>query len=73
MNMIDKIILYCKNLLKKTKKIQMLEATIEIDNESKNNKFKKTLKVNTSKTKKTKIETLTCYGDGLGIQKKMSY
>ena len=51
----------------------MLEATIEIDNESKNNKFKKTLKVNTSKTKKTKIETLTCYGDGLGIQKKMSY
>ena len=44
MNMIDKIILYCKNLLKKTKKIQMLEATIEIYNESKNNKFKKTLK-----------------------------
>ena len=30
-------------------------------------------KTNTEKRTNKKIETLICYGDGLGIQKKLSY
>ena len=73
MNIIDNIILCFKKLFKRMENIQMLEAPIEIDSESKKIKFNKTLKVNTIKIEQNKIETLICYGDGLGIQKKMSY
>ena len=52
-------------------KLQQSDFTI-----NQNNKkiFEQSLKItNTPKKVNKKIETLICYGDGLGIQKKLSY
>ena len=49
----------------------MLETPIEpIHNETKK-EFANSLKVSLPKKTKPKIETLTCFGDGLGIQNKI--
>ena len=49
----------------------MIEAaTKPIQNEARR-EFANSLKVNLKKDKKRKVETLTCFGDGLGIQSKI--
>lgn len=54
----------------KTKKI-----TESVDNKLKESKtsFINSLNNNVVKNKKPKVETLTCVGDGLGIQNKINY
>lgn len=69
MNFFKKLYLFLKKILNKKDDIKMIVApTIE---ESKEN-FINSLKVEPKKSKK-KVESLTCIGDGLGIQTKMSY
>lgn len=49
----------------------MLEAPTEtIQNEAKR-EFANPLKVNLKQDKKQRVENLTCFGDGLGIQSKI--
>ena len=71
--MIEKLIEYFKKIFKRKETIQMLEAPIKNNHEEKRNNFKESLKVNGLKNKKNEVETLICYGDGLGIQTKISY
>lgn len=74
MNIIERIVLFFKNIFNKSEKIKELEESKKIIDERENTKFIKSLKFNSeSSAKKKKIETLTCEGDGLGIQKKMTY
>ena len=63
-----------KNIFIKQNELQKLEAPKTAINQSKNEGFIESLKiVTTEKRTKRKIETLICEGDGLGIQKKMTY
>lgn len=71
MNLIKKIYSLFKKFLKK-EDIKMLNQPIVKDLNRDKNKFIDSLKVNIVKNKK-KVETLTCFGDGLGIQKKITY
>ena len=74
MNIIRKMFLFIKNIFVKqdeVKKIQEPKNAIEQD---KKENFIESLKITiTEKKAKKKVETLTCNGDGLGIQKKITY
>ena len=71
MNILNKIIAFIKNIFNKKDNVKMLETPIEpIHNEIKK-EFANSLKVSLSKKTKPKVETLTCFGDGLGIQNKI--
>lgn len=71
MNIINKMISFIKNIFSKKEEIKKLEAPKEILHEEKRSNFVTILK-NTS-MKKSKIETLICVGDGLGIKKQIKY
>lgn len=74
MNFIKNIISFFKRLFNKDSNIKMIEAPIEMVENNEKTKFIDSLKVNITKNfKKNKVETLTCFGDGLGIQDKISY
>ena len=74
MNLIKNTINFFKNLFYKDNDIKMIEAPQEYLNNKNKENFLKSLKVNIiPKKKKKKVETLTCFGDGLGIQNKMTY
>ena len=51
--------------------LKQLEAPKQFSTSINRDSFIKDLKVNVKKKKK--IETLVCEGDGLGIQRKMTY
>ena len=71
MNILKKIINFIKNIFNKKDNVKMLETPIEpIHNETKK-EFANSLKVSLPKKTKPKVETLTCFGDGLGIQNKI--
>ena len=70
MNIIQKIISFIKKRFMKQEEIKTLEEPKKTINKEKNN-FIKSLKI--EKKSKKEVETLICYGDGLGIQKKISY
>lgn len=71
MNLIKRVILFFKKLLNKEESIKMIEEPIKKDDKI---DFINSLKVDTEqKHKKKKVETLTCVGDGLGIQTKIEY
>lgn len=72
MNVIKNIISFFKKLFNKND-IKMIEAPLQIVNSEEKNDFINSLKVNISQRIKKKVETLTCFGDGLGIQTKMKY
>ena len=74
MNIFKKIIEKIKNIFIKKEEVVMLEEGKEYSNDEKN-KFKESLKVNVEKVskKRRKVETNICYGDGLGIKRKMEY
>lgn len=63
----NKIFSFFKNLFITKDTVKLLEAPIKTIEKQDNSAFINSLKVNVSKNKK-KIETLTCVGDGLGIQ-----
>lgn len=68
MKLIKKFLYFIKNIFKKEEQIKMIEAPqITI---SRNN-FVNSIKVKIAK--KSKVQTLMCYGDGLGIKNKISY
>lgn len=72
MKFVDKIIfLFEKILGRKKEEIKTISAPKK-ENEEKEN-FDKSLKVNIDETRKSKVETLICYGDGLGIKGQMKY
>ena len=74
MNVIKKIVLFIKNILKKQDEPKKLEEPKIIVEEDKRDNFIQSLKVNnTKKRKRKKIETAICEGDGLGIQKKITW
>lgn len=72
MSFIKKIIVFFKRKFKNKNSKKLL-----VSSEKKNNKedFRKSLTVNTKykKEKINKVSTLTCTGDGLGIENKISY
>ena len=68
MNIIEKIILFIKSIFNKQDEVKMLESPKQTEN------FAQSLKVTTVVEKtNNNFETPVCHGDGLGIQKKMSY
>lgn len=74
MNIIRKIILFIKKICIKQEEIKALEEPKQIINQEKKTNFIESLKITTTEKKnKKRIETLTCEGDGLGIQNKISY
>ena len=73
MNIINRLILFIKNVFPKKEKINMLNAPVSNSLQGKRDGFIKSLKVVTDKKNTTKkVETLICEGDGLGIQKRIS-
>ncbi len=73
MNIIRKMILFIKNIFVKQEEIKALEEPKQIINQEKKINFVESLKITTTEKKnKKRIETLTCEGDGLGIQNKIS-
>lgn len=73
MNIIRKMILFIKNIFTKQDKVKKLTEPTIIVNDDKKESFIESLKVTTTqKRKKKRVETLTCNGDGLGIQKKIT-
>ena len=73
MNIFKLILEKVKNIFVKKQEIVMLEEG-KFDLKEEKNKFKESLKVKIEKIyKKKKVETHICYGDGLGIKKKIEY
>ena len=74
MNIIRKIIDFVKNIFIKQDKVKKLSEPKIVTEQNKKERFIETIKINTTeKRAKKKIETLTCQGDGLGIQKKITW
>ena len=69
MNFFKKLYLFFKKRLNKKDNIKMISAPIIKENKE---NFINSLKVNPIKKQK-KVESLTCVGDGLGIQTKITY
>lgn len=69
MKILEKLFLFVRGLFHKDE-IKKLDKA---NNPNIGDNFKQSLKVNTVKKKNSKIETLICEGDGLGIQEKISY
>lgn len=71
MNIIKKIISFLNNIFHRDNNVKMLgKPVIE---EKGTNSFLENLKVSIKERKNKKVETLTCTGDGLGIQNKIEY
>ena len=74
MKLIKNVILFFKRLFYKETSIKMIDAPEEVISKENRNNFLNSIKVDmTKKSKKKKVETLTCFGDGLGIQTKITY
>ncbi len=71
MSIFDSIISFFKNIFNKKENIKMLEAPTESSQNEAKREFANSLKVNLRQDKKQRVETLTCFGDGLGIQSKI--
>ncbi len=73
MNIIRKVILFIKNIFAKKDEVKKLAEPKIIVNEDKKETFMESLKITTTpKRTKKRVETLTCDGDGLGIQRKIT-
>lgn len=74
MNIFKKILEKLKNIFIKREEPLMIEEGNEHINNNERNNFKESLKVKIEKIYKNKrVESHICYGDGLGIKKKMEY
>ncbi len=73
MNIIKKIILFIRNIFIKQDTVKKLPDQKVVTKENKKESFIKAIQVTpTRKNTKKKVETLTCNGDGLGIQKNIT-
>ena len=73
MNIIKKMFLFIKNLFVKKEEVKKLqESKIAVKQDKKENFIESFRITTTEKESKKKVETLTCVGDGLGIQKKIT-
>lgn len=74
MNIFKKIFEMLKNIFTKKEEIVMLDEGKDYLSEEKD-KFKESLKVKIQNVTKTgkKVESHICYGDGLGIKKKIEF
>ena len=73
MSIIRKMILFIKNIFVKQDEVKRLEETKIVIEQDKKENFIESLKIaTTEKRTKKRVETLTCNGDGLGIQKKIT-
>ena len=73
MNIIRKMILSIKKIFVKQDEVKRLQEPKIVIEQDKKESFIESLKIATTEKKNKKlIETLTCEGDGLGIQKKIS-
>lgn len=68
MNFIQTTLSFLKNLFINKNDVKLLESPNETIGKQHNPNFINSLKVDVNK-KKNCVETLTCVGDGLGIQK----
>lgn len=67
---IKKIISLIKKIFNKQEEIKILESPKQ---QIEKNNFIESLKINVNaKSKDKKVQTLICFGDGLGIQKKIT-
>lgn len=71
MNFIKNIFAFLKKLFNKEDNIKMIKAPIKVNLDEEKVNFRNSLKVNVVEKKKRKVETLICFGDGLGIQPKI--
>ena len=72
MNIFEKFLFYIKKIFKKSEEIKLIESSKGELKESKKEKFYNSIKFKVI-SKNKKIETLTCRGNGLGIQKRFIY
>ncbi len=73
MNIIRKVILFIKNIFAKQNEVKKLTEPRIVENKDKKESFIESLKITTiQKETKKRVETLTCNGDGLGIQRKIT-
>lgn len=73
MNFVKKIISIIKNVFIKKDEIKKLEEPKNVVINKKDN-FINSLKISTTEEKEEQdVETLICYGDGLGINTKIDY
>lgn len=73
MNFIKNIIEFFKRLFNKEDNIKMIDSPVDNLQREDKEKFVNSVKVNTIENREKKnVETLTCFGDGLGIQTKVS-
>ena len=73
MSIIRKMILFIKNIFVKQDEVKRLQEPKIVIVQDKKESFIESLKiVTTEKRTKKRVETLTCNGDGLGIQKKIT-
>ena len=68
MSIVNKIILFIKKIFNRQQEVEKIN-TLE---QNKKENFKEDLKTTTTEKEK-KVETLICEGDGLGIQKKITW
>lgn len=71
--MIKKIFLFFKKIFIKDNTIKTIQAPIKTVSKEPSNNFIASLKSGVVKKKKKEVETLTCFGDGLGIQNKINF
>lgn len=73
MIIIRKMILFIKNIFVKQDEVKRLQEPKIVIEQDKKESFIESLKIaTTEKRTKKRVETLTCNGDGLGIQKKIT-
>lgn len=73
MSIIRKMILFIKNIFVKQDEVKRLQEPKIVIEQYKKESFIESLKIATKeKRTKKRVETLTCNGDGLGIQKKIT-
>lgn len=73
MNIIRKMILSIKKIFVKQDEVKRLQEPKIVIEQDKKESFIESLKIaTTEKRTKKRVETLTCNGDGLGIQKKIT-
>lgn len=72
MNFLKKLMSFIKNIFNKNNNVEQIEEAKENTNIKAKIDFEESLKIVTNKKKK-KVETLVCNGDGLGIQKNITF
>ena len=73
MNSFKKLISWIKSIFHKKEKIMMIEESKEQLIKNNEASFIESIKVNIAEKKRKRVQTPICEGDGLGIQKKLSY